>query len=687
MQNPDNHLGTQTSPYLLQHADNPVNWYPWSQEALALAKQQNKPILLSIGYSACHWCHVMAHESFEDPATASIMNQLFINIKVDREERPDLDKIYQSAHSMLTGRPGGWPLTVFLTPDDQMPFFAGTYFPPVTRYNMPGFQDLLQKIQDIFVNRQPDILEQNQSLKQMLDQMTQSAAQVDLSPLSFDLARKQILSEFDPQQGGYSKAPKFPHPSMIEYSLRHAWKTGFSDEEIDHAALFTLDRMALGGIFDHLAGGFCRYSTDDLWMIPHFEKMLYDNGQLLPLYVAAWQRKPNYLYQDTIRKTVSWVIEEMQSPDGGYYSAQDADSEGEEGKYYVWRPEQVKALLSEQEYPVFAHAYGLDRDSNFEGQWHLHTYASLAELAITFGQEEAKVHALLESSRVKLLAARKQRIAPGTDDKILTSWNALMIQAMSRTGRILDSDECIASAERALQFVHQQLWDGQQLLATCKNGKAHINAYLDDYAFLLAAILEHLQTRWDNQMFAWATQIADTLLEQFEDKSSGGFYFTSHNHENLIQRPRNFTDEATPSGNGIAATALQRLGILCGNSEYLRATEACLKAASQHLQQHPVMCCSLLTALDELLTSTVIIVLRGETETMRTWQQEIDKHYQPDILCFALETHMRPPETLADKKPQETLCAYICEGTHCLAPVMQLEDLQSYLHRRHSDIS
>ncbi|MEJ2576763.1 MAG: DUF255 domain-containing protein, partial [Gammaproteobacteria bacterium] len=406
-------MAAATSPYLLQHAHNPVDWWPWCADALALARREARPILLSIGYSACHWCHVMAHDSFEDPVTAALMNELFVNIKVDREERPDLDKIYQTAHQLLARRAGGWPLTVFLAPDDHTPFFAGTYFPPEPRHGMPSFRDLLRRVADAWRDQQPAIREQNQALLQAL-------AQLEPAP------RRRAA-------GG--------------------------DEALGHQALFTLERMAAGGLNDQLGGGFCRYSVDDLWMIPHFEKMLYDNGPLLGVYALAWAsagRRPAFAH--VCRRTAEWALREMQAPAGGFYSSLDADSEGEEGRFYVWDRDEVAELLSPEEYRVFAPRFGLDRPPNFEGRWHLHGFVDTAALAARADVGARDVRRLLASARDKLLARRTQRVRPGRDEKILTSWNALMIGGLARAGRLLEQPGWVAAAERALDYLHAHHW-------------------------------------------------------------------------------------------------------------------------------------------------------------------------------------------------------------------------------------
>ena len=635
-----NRLKHATSPYLQQHAGNPVDWWEWGPEALRAAREQNKPILLSIGYSACHWCHVMAHESFEDEQTAALMNALFVNIKVDREERPDLDQIYQTAHQLLVQRPGGWPLTVFLTPDDHMPFFAGTYFPPTPRHRLPAFRDLLQQISDAWQEQQEAIREQNQALLEALKQVDSSTTSMgELNNAPLDLARRALAQQFDAKRGGFGKAPKFPHPSNLERLLRHWAASG--DQKALEMVDFTLERMADGGIDDQLGGGFCRYSVDDDWMIPHFEKMLYDNGPLLGLYADAWRATGKPLFATTAKHTAAWVMREMQSPQGGYYSSLDADSEGAEGRFYTWTPQQVETLLDAPEYAIAAPHWGLDRPANFEGTWHLHVFVPLDAIAERLGMplETARQH--LESAREKLFLAREQRIHPGRDEKILTAWNALMISGIARAARLLNDASMLDSATRALRFIHEQLWDGKRLLATSKDGKAHLNAYLDDYAFLLDALLELLQCRWRNAELTFATQLADALLKHFEDREQGGFFFTSDDHEHLIQRPKPFADNATPSGNGIAARALLRLGRLLDNPGYLDAAERCLHAAWGFIEQNPWACCTLLDALDEFLDPGQQIILRGDHETVRPWLDAVHRAYRPKTLSILI-----PPESI-----------------------------------------
>lgn len=681
-----NHLANETSPYLLQHAGNPVDWYPWGPKALEKARTENKPILLSVGYSACHWCHVMAHESFEDLQTAQLMNQLFVNIKVDREERPDLDKIYQTAHSLLTQRPGGWPLTVFLTPDDHVPFFAGTYFPDKPRHGMPSFQELMQHIHSYLAEHEHEIRSQNSSLLKALQSITERSTSSDkLNTTPLDTARQQLERNFDEREGGFGAAPKFPHPTSIERLLRH-WaaantQSGEPDKRALHMAVFSLEKMARGGMFDQLGGGFCRYSVDERWMIPHFEKMLYDNGALLALYAEAWAATANPLFRRTCEQTANWVMREMQAPEGGYYSSLDADSEGEEGKFYVWTPDEVRAQLNEQDYAVFARRYGLDRPANFEGRWHLHVYRNYARLGEEFSQAPAAIEQVIMRAHEQLLELRKQRIHPGRDDKVLTSWNGLMIRGMAMAGRYLGEDRWIDSAERALDFIHTTLWKNGRLLATCKDGRAHLNAYLDDYVYLIDAILELLQVRWRDGDLLFAIELAEAVLEHFQDPA-GGFFFTSDDHETLIHRPRPDHDDATPSGNGIAAKVLGRLGHILGESRYLEAADNTLKSIWTGIKDMPHAHTSLLLALEESLLGLQTVIIRGDGQALDDWHTRAASAYAPARVTLAIPaTTAELPALLAERKPGNGVVAYICDGLVCGEPITDLETFETLLSK------
>jgi len=666
-----NRLAEATSPYLLQHADNPVDWHQWGESALTLAKQENKPILLSIGYSACHWCHVMAHESFEDEATAALMNQLFVNIKVDREERPDLDNIYQSAHQLLSQRPGGWPLTVFLTPDDQSPFFAGTYFPLQPRHGLPAFKDLLRSIANAYHTQTEQIREQNLALQEALVKLNPGAANAEqtLDATPVDVAYHQLSGSFDELHGGFGRAPKFPHPESLAFLLRY-WSRNKTDDKTDprtlHLVDHTLTRMALAGINDQLGGGFYRYSTDDEWMIPHFEKMLYDNALLLSLYCDLWQATKKPLFRETALATAQWVMREMQSPAGGYYSSLDADSEGEEGRFYIWSTKQVAGLLTDDEYRHFACYYGLERSPNFEGSWHLHNFETIATLNDAFGTTGNKARELLRSAREKLFRARASRTRPGCDDKILTSWNALMIKGMAKAGRLLEREDLTASAEQSARFIRSELWHDGRLLATHRAGRSRLSGYLDDHAFLLDALLELLQTRWNPDDLEFAIALADLLIDRFRDRQDGGFFFTADDHEKLIHRSKPFSDNATPAGNGVAAHALLRLGHILGEERYISAAQETIQLGWSRIRHTPHAHCTLLSALEELLTPTEIIVIRANETELAQWKQRASNSYVPHRYTLAIpNTESNLPNPLAAHRVNGNACAYLCTGTHC----------------------
>jgi len=644
-----NRLTRESSPYLLQHADNPVDWYPWGDEAFAAAREKGLPVLLSIGYSACHWCHVMAHESFEDDATAELMNRLYVNVKLDREERPDIDRIYQVAHQLLTQRGGGWPLTMFLNPDDQLPFFGGTYFPNEARYGMPAFSELLQSVSTYYQEQREQVHGQGQQLKDIFGRLEPPPADggLTLSQEPLTDVRQQLEQNFDREYGGFGSAPKFPHPTTIERLLRH-WRSTASGAEPDIEALFmatlTLTRMAEGGIYDHLDGGFCRYSVDRYWQIPHFEKMLYDNGPLLALYSQAFLATGDNLFRDTAISTADWIIADMRSPEGGFYSTRDADSEGEEGRYYVWTPEQAEALIGPDDYPEFARHFGLDRDANFEGKWHLTVC------------ESTKDADAIARGRAALLAERIKRVPPGRDEKQLTSWNALAIRGLAIAGRSFDRHDYTDAAAAAVDFLRDKLFVDGRLLASYKDGEAKLPAYLDDYAFLLEALLELLQSRWSQEHLDFARILADLLLDHFEDKEGGGFYFTADDHEELIHRPKPLADEAVPSGNGIAAAALQRLGFLLGETRYLDAAERTLRAAWKAMQDYAHGHVSLLTALQEYLEHPEIIKINGEPDEVARWRDAAAKLYSPSRLVFGMPAG------------DETV-AYRCKGLQCDPPI------------------
>jgi hypothetical protein len=658
-----NRLAQETSPYLLQHAGNPVDWYPWGEEALALARKLDKPILLSVGYSACHWCHVMAHESFEDPQTAAVMNQHFINIKVDREERPDIDHIYQAAHALMTRRSGGWPLTMFLAPN-QVPFYGGTYFPPIPRYNLPGFADLLLRVSAAYHEQRAAIDGQASGLVEALEQRgTQAAAMPDGHVISAGV--EQLQASFDPHHGGLGGAPKFPNAPDWTLLLRQA---AYGDGKALGMVKTTLSRMAAGGIYDHLAGGFCRYSVDERWEIPHFEKMLYDNGQLLSLYSNGWLLTREPRWKVVVEESVHWLLNEMLDDGGAFYAALDADSEGQEGKFYVWQRGEIQAVLGHEAYTEFATHYGLNRSPNFEHEhWHLCVQG-----------KDTGAPQLVAARRV-LLDIRNQRIRPGRDEKILTSWNGLVIKGLAQAGRAFGQPPWIAAAQAATDFIRQHLILDGQLFACYKESRARFNAYLDDHAFLLDALLELLQTEFRQQDLDFAVLLAEALLARFEDADNGGFFFTSHDHEPLIQRPKSPYDNAIPAGNGIAVFALQRLGHLLGEVRYLRAAERALQAFGSILQRNPAGCPSLLCALQEWQQPPTVVVLCGATAAVAEWKVALDAKFRPNCLVVAVPDGVKTGYPTLDKKAESAVNAHVCRGVECLPAIDRFEYLMASL--------
>jgi uncharacterized protein YyaL (SSP411 family) len=681
-----NHLIKETSPYLQDHAHNPVHWYAWGAEAFKRARAEDKPIHLSVGYAACHWCHVAANESFEDEDTARLLNENFINIKVDREERPDIDRIYQIAQQMLTQRSGGWPLTMFLMPDDQRPFFGGTYFPKTPRYGLPSFQEVLQRVAQYYREHKGPLREQSAALMRAFEELNPpaAAAGTTLSAAPLMLARRRLAETFDDAFGGFGGAPKFPHPGSIERLLRD-WRGTAADTEPDLQALYmatlSLRRMGEGGIYDQLGGGFSRYSVDAKWMIPHFEKMLYDNGSLLAVYAQAALATGDAFYQHIAIDTAEWAMREIQSPEGGFYSSFDADSEGHEGKFYVWEQDEVRGALTADEYAVFAPRFGLDRPPNFEhSHWHLHIYSSIDEIAAHTKRTSAEVTALIDSARAKLLAIRHQRVWPARDDKILVSWNALMIRGLAIAAHAFEREDFTDAATRALNFIRSKMWRDGRLLATYKDGRAHLNAYLDDYAYLADAILELQELRFDAAELAFAKELLEVLLKHFADREAGGFFFTSDDHEVLMHRSKSLSDDATPSGNGIAAHALVRMGYLLGETRYLDAAERTLRTAWAALERYPQAHTSLLLALEEILNPSEIVILRGPSEGIEAWRRELAKVYAPRRLVLAIPADATDlPPALKDKAAQTGVIAYLCRGTTCSAPINSLSALAQHL--------
>ena len=681
-----NRLSEETSPYLRQHADNPVDWYPWCEEAIERARAEDRPILLSIGYSSCHWCHVMARESFEDPATAQVMNERFVSIKVDREERPDLDRIYQLGHQLLNRRAGGWPLTAFLDPNTLLPFFTGTYFPRNPRYGLPGFTDLLRRIAETYQAKREDLEGQGEKLADVLAQLerVQREAQADDRTL-LKAVREQLESQFDAVEGGFGSAPKFPMPTALERLLRHwaharADRSAKPDREALNMVMTTLTKMARGGIYDHLGGGFCRYATDHRWAIPHFEKMLYDNGALLSLYADVLGLGPDPLFTGAVRETAAWLMREMQHPDGGYYAAMDADSEGQEGRFYVWRRDQVKRLLTEDEYLVLETLYGLDKPANFEGKWNLFRRDAWGAVVERLYLDRETADALLASAKAKLFAARCERVPPGKDDKVLSGWNGLAIRGMAKAGSRLGESAWVDSATRAADFVRLRMVEDGRLYATWKDDAVNYAGYLDDYANMLQGLLALLSARWRDEDLMFATFLGDELLNRFQDRESGGFFFTAHDHERLIHRPKPIADDALPPGNGAAACALIGLGHLSGEHRYLEAAERTLGWARGLVEQHPAGHSMLLTAIEETVHPPELVIVRGPTQEMAEWLTAARAGYHPSRAVYgipyaaALTPNYLPRLVSADTLARTS--AFFCSGLQCSTPITDLAEFK-----------
>ncbi|MFV1968518.1 MAG: thioredoxin domain-containing protein [Pirellulaceae bacterium] len=672
-----NRLANETSPYLLQHAHNPVDWYPWGPEALGRAKKEHRPIFLSIGYSACHWCHVMAHESFEDPKIAAKLNETFVNIKVDREERPDLDQIYMNAVQVMTGR-GGWPMSVFLTPDLE-PFFGGTYWPPEPRMGMPGFAQVIAAVDEAWRQRQPQTIAQARQLTrhlQRLGDVPPSERSVDLDLLTAAAAGLQQI--FDFTHGGFGRAPKFPRPIDLQLLLR-VWYRQPRLEVLNMVKL-NLDKMARGGIYDHLAGGFARYSVDERWLVPHFEKMLYDNALLTGAYLDGYRATGNEDYRRVARETLDYVLEYMTDPEGGFHSTEDADSEGEEGKFYVWTPAEVEQVLGKEKAERFCDAYDVTSVGNFEGRNILNLRHSIAQCASLRGWDLAELTAELAESRAALLKVRDRRVRPAKDDKVLVSWNGLMIEAMGRAAGVLDEPEYLDAATRAAAFIWEKMRtaDGR-LLHSWRRGKAKFAAYLDDYAGFANALVTLYEAGFDERWIDNAVQLADIMLARFADSQRGGFFFTADDHEQLISRQKDWLDSSVPSGNGMAATVLIRLGKLCGRSDYLEAAERTLKLAAAVMEKSPIAAGQALIAADMWLGPMPEIVVVGSRNRPETANilAKFRTRYVPSFVIAFRDSEAPTGESshlndLFDGKTPVNgrISVFECEGFRCQAPLV-----------------
>ncbi|MYB33807.1 MAG: thioredoxin domain-containing protein [Gammaproteobacteria bacterium] len=670
-----NRLKNSTSPYLLQHAGNPVDWHPWDKQSLALAVHSDKPILLSIGYSACHWCHVMERECFQDQEIAEIMNDHFVCIKVDREERPDLDRIYQIAYQILNHKPGGWPLNLCLTPRGYAPFFAGTYFPPEPRFHLPSFRTVLEQAAKHYRLNREKLAGHHVSFAAAIEQMNPRQPTGD-----FPDADKLLLSaintlqgEFDAVHGGFGRPPKFPHPTQLDLLMigTQSPQTSIS-RRCSQMVVFTLLRMAGSGLFDQLGGGFFRYSVDREWAIPHFEKMLYDNSQLLFTYSIAFMHFKTPIYERIIKETANWVISEMQGEAGGYYSTLDADSEDQEGKYYVWSETDLRAVLPDPLYRRLEQQYGLFGEPNFEGCWHFNLNR---ETDLETLNEHPDVMPEFYQARQKLMEIRNTRQRPAMDNKILTAWNGLMIKGMAKAARILNQPAYLGSAQQAIQFVRSNLWRGDRLMACCTEGKTTLNGYLDDYAFMLEGVLEMLATRWNSADLHFAIRVSEVMLERFEDTEEGGFYFSSHDHEQLLCRLKPGADDAIPSGNASAIRGLYNLGTLTGNPQYLESANRAIQLFADELKRQPSVNASMVIALQQIKHGATVILRANSTE-QQAWQEALSETIHPLINVYHINSDESGlPDSLAGKQPEVGGTAYICRGTSCGEPVTSPETL------------
>ena len=672
-----NRLANQFSPYLLQHANNPVDWYPWGVDALSRAVEEEKPIFLSIGYSACHWCHVMEHESFENEELAAQLNESFICIKVDREERPDLDHIYMSAVQMINQGHGGWPMSVFLTPEGQ-PFFGGTYWPPTASRGMPGFDQIIAAVRDAWTNRRSQALEQ-------AGKLTEHMSQIGISPPSSGTIRPELLQAsavqieriFDSVNGGFGQAPKFPHSMDLQVLLR-TWRRWRRETHLGMVGM-TLDKMSRGGIYDHLGGGFARYSVDERWLVPHFEKMLYDNASLAVVYLENYQATRRSTDARVVRETLDYILEQMTDVDGGFYSTEDADSEGEEGKFYVWTIDEVTEMLGEQAAEKFCYVYDVTQQGNFEEKNILNLPKTVEQCAQLRGWEVEALQAELQESRSKLLQKRNQRVRPGKDDKVLVNWNGLMVDAMARAAAVLREPRYLSAASQAASFIQNKMMrtDGR-LLHGWRQGEAKLDAYLDDYTCLINGLVTLYESSMNESWIDKAVGLADIVLEHFRDDQEGALFYTADDHEQLIIRNKDLQDGSTPSGNSMAATALARLGALCGRADYIDAAHKIVSSAIGLIEQSPLSSGQMLIALDLLVEGTceIVMVDRDDSQVARELLADFHRRFLPHcVVAFRAVDNVDHHSSHLDdvfrgkKVVAEATTVYLCRGSECEEPV------------------
>lgn len=678
-----NRLSKETSPYLLQHAHNPVDWHAWGEEAFERARQENKPVLLSIGYSACHWCHVMEHESFENEEIAKLMNDNFVNIKVDREERPDLDQIYMNAVQMMTQH-GGWPMTVFLTPEG-VPFYGGTYFPPEDRYNMPGFPRVLLGVADAYRSRPDEVTETAVSILAELRNMGQARESNEiLNAEILDAAERRIAGSYDPVYGGFGNAPKFPAAMNLEFLLRQYHRTGRSQTllMIEH----TCRKMAEGGMYDQLGGGFHRYSTDARWLAPHFEKMLYDNALLSRLYLHVYQQTKDDFYKRIAEETLDYVLREMTNERGGFYSTQDADSEGHEGKFFVWTTDEVKKFLGEEDGALFSAFYDVTEGGNFEGKNILHVSSSLEDVAKKSGATVERLQEVLTRGRRELFVARERRIKPDRDEKVLTAWNGLMLASFAEAAAIFERKDYLDAAEKNAVFVLENLKRDGLLLRTYKDNQSKLNGYLDDYAFYIDGLTTLYQATGKLRWLEEARTLAERMIEEFWDNEDGGFFYTGKSHEELIVRSKDYFDNATPSGNSVAAEVLLHMAALTANEDYSRKAVTIFRLLRAPLTRYASAFGRLLGALDFYLSTPKEIAIIGEHESQETRAllREVWTRYLPNKIVAQTSVDDKRAVEIVPLLRERTMIdgratAYVCEHYTCQQPVTSAAELAKQL--------
>jgi len=677
-----NRLAGETSPYLLQHKENPVDWYPWGPEALARARREGKPIFLSIGYSACHWCHVMERESFEDPETARLLNEHFVSIKVDREERPDLDSIYMEAVQAMTGS-GGWPMSVFLTPE-EMPFFGGTYFPPEGRHGMPSFRRVILEVSRAFRERRGQVEEQAARMTERLARTATFLEGGAIRASVSDRAARLLAEDHDETYGGFGGAPKFPQTMSLDFLLRRARRTG--DPDALRIVRFSLERMARGGIRDHVGGGFHRYATDERWLVPHFEKMLTDNALLGRLYLHAYHATGKPLFREVGRETLDYVLRDMTSPEGGFFAAEDADSEGEEGRFYTWTPDEIRRALGEEDGNLFCMAYGATDRGNLEGRSIPNRLGDLDELAVRAGVRRDDLEVLLRRGRERLFSERAKRVRPSRDEKTIAGWNGLMMAALADGARILDDPRYAEAAARNASYIESSLFKNERLLRVRTNGGAPIPAFLEDHAFLGDGLLALYQTVFDERWFRIARAMGDAILERFLDRDAGGFHDTGADHDALIARSKGIQDHATPSGNAAAVRLLLSLAAYTGEERYAGPARRALASMQDLLERHPAAFGHWLGTLEFLLApprEIAVIGERGRADTEALLRAAFGSYNPNQVVGFFDPREKTTAVPLLEKKPMvdAAASAYVCRSFTCQAPITNPEKLAAELAR------